>query len=187
VSLSWASRLGAGPRGVVRQSPLTLQATGARYPRRNGDTGCKSSSTSCALYITGWLNYFGLSHSYRAVDELADWVRRRVRLYYWKTMEAARHAPTPPHRAGCRPRRSQDGHAQPQRLLADEFQPHCATSAQTTIWLEEQGCPKHAHLMDSDDTTGQKPESDRNRPVRTRTPGGVDRSNYSGDPIRHCG
>jgi RNA-directed DNA polymerase len=36
------------------------------------------------LYISGWLNYFGISNTYRVVLELADWVRRRVRLYYWK-------------------------------------------------------------------------------------------------------
>ncbi|HEY5704930.1 MAG TPA: group II intron maturase-specific domain-containing protein [Terrimicrobiaceae bacterium] len=27
------------------------------------------------LYVTGWLNYFGISHSYKAVLELGDWVR----------------------------------------------------------------------------------------------------------------
>ena len=30
------------------------------------------------LYVNGWINYFGISHSYKV------WVRRRVRLYYWK-------------------------------------------------------------------------------------------------------
>ena len=34
-------------------------------------------------YVTGWLHYFGLSHTYTAVLELDEWVRRRVRLYYW--------------------------------------------------------------------------------------------------------
>ena len=35
-------------------------------------------------YVTGWLNYFGISHTYTGLLELEEWVRRRVRLYYWK-------------------------------------------------------------------------------------------------------
>jgi len=35
-------------------------------------------------YAVGWLNYFGISHTYRQVLELDQWLRRRVRLCYWK-------------------------------------------------------------------------------------------------------
>jgi RNA-directed DNA polymerase len=35
-------------------------------------------------YAVGWLNYFGISHTYREVVELDQWIRRRVRLCYWK-------------------------------------------------------------------------------------------------------
>jgi RNA-directed DNA polymerase len=35
-------------------------------------------------YAVGWLNYFGISHTYRQVLELDQWIRRRVRLCYWK-------------------------------------------------------------------------------------------------------
>jgi RNA-directed DNA polymerase len=35
-------------------------------------------------YAVGWLNYFGISHTYREVLELDQWIRRRVRLCYWK-------------------------------------------------------------------------------------------------------
>ena len=31
----------------------------------------------------GWMNYFGISHTYREVLELDEWMRRRVRLYHW--------------------------------------------------------------------------------------------------------
>ena len=30
------------------------------------------------------MGYFGISHTYRVLLELEQWVRRRVRLYYWK-------------------------------------------------------------------------------------------------------
>ena len=35
-------------------------------------------------YVLGWLGYFGISHTYKVLLELEEWVRRRVRLYYWK-------------------------------------------------------------------------------------------------------
>jgi len=41
-------------------------------------------------YILGWLNYFGISHTYTALLELEEWVRRRVRLYYWKQWKRPR-------------------------------------------------------------------------------------------------
>jgi len=36
------------------------------------------------LYIRGWLNYYKHSSTSSEVKDLAEWVRRRVRLYYWK-------------------------------------------------------------------------------------------------------
>ena len=41
-------------------------------------------------YVTGWLNYFGISETYSQVLELSEWVRRRVRLYYWKQWKQPR-------------------------------------------------------------------------------------------------
>ena len=41
-------------------------------------------------YVVGWLNYFGISHTYRALLMLEEWVRRRVRLYYWKQWKQPR-------------------------------------------------------------------------------------------------
>jgi hypothetical protein len=35
-------------------------------------------------YIRGWLNYYKLSATYKEVLALSVWIRRRVRLYYWK-------------------------------------------------------------------------------------------------------
>jgi len=34
--------------------------------------------------LRGWTAYFGLSQYYRPVPELDDWIRRRVRMCYWK-------------------------------------------------------------------------------------------------------
>ena len=41
-------------------------------------------------YIRGWLNYFGHSHSYNELVGLDQWLRRRVRLCYWKQWKRPR-------------------------------------------------------------------------------------------------
>ena len=43
-----------------------------------------------SLYIRGWLNYYKLSSTYKEVLALSVWVRRRVRLYYWKQWKQPR-------------------------------------------------------------------------------------------------
>src|SRR5215813_992849 len=52
-------------------------------------------STFCTLqelrrYAVGWMNYFGISQAYRIIPELDQWLRRRVRMYYWKQWKRAR-------------------------------------------------------------------------------------------------
>ena len=53
-------------------------------------------STYCMLselrrYVVGWLNYFGISQAYREIPEMDKWLRRRVRMYYWKQWKRARN------------------------------------------------------------------------------------------------
>jgi len=35
-------------------------------------------------YVRGWIGYFGISQYYRSIPELDDWIRRRIRMCYWK-------------------------------------------------------------------------------------------------------
>ena len=35
-------------------------------------------------YLRGWTAYFGISQHYRPVPELDEWIRRRIRMCYWK-------------------------------------------------------------------------------------------------------
>jgi len=41
-------------------------------------------------YVRGWLQYFKLSSTFAEVRSLSAWVRRRVRLYYWKQWKQPR-------------------------------------------------------------------------------------------------
>ncbi|EJG0961945.1 group II intron reverse transcriptase/maturase [Vibrio parahaemolyticus] len=35
-------------------------------------------------YLQGWINYFGIANAYQACVELDQWIRRRVRMCYWR-------------------------------------------------------------------------------------------------------
>lgn len=41
-------------------------------------------------YIRGWINYFGISEYYRPIPILDHWIRRRLRMCYWKQWRYAR-------------------------------------------------------------------------------------------------
>ncbi len=41
-------------------------------------------------YIRGWINYFGIAEYYRPIPGIDEWIRRRVRMCYWKQWRYAR-------------------------------------------------------------------------------------------------
>ena len=68
----------------------TVQARVKEITRRNRGTSVQDVIDELRRYVTGWMNYFGISHTYRGVLELDEWIRRRVRLYYWKQWKRPR-------------------------------------------------------------------------------------------------
>jgi len=51
--------------------------------RRNRGHRVQDVIDELRRYVTVSLNDFGISQTYNQVVALAEWVRRRVRLYYW--------------------------------------------------------------------------------------------------------
>jgi RNA-directed DNA polymerase len=43
-----------------------------------------------AQYLRRWVNYFGISDYYRPIPEIEHWLRRRIRMCYWKQWRRAR-------------------------------------------------------------------------------------------------
>lgn len=41
-------------------------------------------------YLRGWLGYFGISEYSRPIPELDEWLRRRIRMCYWKQWRLCR-------------------------------------------------------------------------------------------------
>lgn len=46
--------------------------------------------TQLAQYVRGWMAYFGISQYYRPIPELDEWLRRRIRMCYWKQWRLCR-------------------------------------------------------------------------------------------------
>lgn len=92
------------------------------------------------LYIRGWLNYYKLSSTYKEVLALSVWIRRRVRLYYWKQWKQPRTRRRNLLALGADPEtvhmatRSRKGYWRMSQIEIVRF-------ALNNRWLEEQGVP----------------------------------------------
>ena len=108
--------------------------------RRNRGHRVQDVIDELRLYVTGWLNYYGISHSYKVVVAMAEWVRRRVRLYYWKQWKQPRTRRRNLIKLGIDPSevklasRSRKGYWRMSRNSIVQ-------RALTNQWLEEQGVP----------------------------------------------
>jgi len=125
-------------------------------------------------YLTGWINYYRLGRNYAEVKELDRWVRRRVRQCYWKQWKRPR----------CRRRNLLRLGADPEQVhLCSRSRKGCwrmatnsiVQAALTNEWLEKQGVVslQQAWIAYHYPPVVSPDGGDRNRPVRTRTPGGV--------------
>lgn len=43
-----------------------------------------------SLYLRGWMNYYGISEYYTPIPEIDHWLRRRIRMCYWKRWRKCR-------------------------------------------------------------------------------------------------
>ena len=109
--------------------------------RRNRGHHVQDVIDELRRYANGWMNYFGISHTYRVVLELDDWIRRRVRLYYWKQWKQPRTRRRHLIRMGINPdrvhmaSRSRKGYW---RMSGNSL----VQVALNNQWLKEQGVPE---------------------------------------------
>jgi RNA-directed DNA polymerase len=55
-----------------------------KYTGRSWFVSMQYRLNKLAEYIRGWMGYFGISEGYHDIPEIDGWIRRRVRLCYWK-------------------------------------------------------------------------------------------------------
>ena len=133
-----------GARGKVEWTAKALERFKRRVKeitRRNRGHRVQAVIAELRRYVLGWMNYFGISHTYKVVLGLDKWVRRRVRLYYWKAWKSPRTRRRHLLALGISPEevrmasRSRKGYW---RLSGNGL----VQRALSKRWLEEQGVPE---------------------------------------------
>ena len=61
-----------------------------RYTGRSWGVSMAHRLDKLARYARGWMNYYGISDYYRPVAEFDRWLRRRIRMCYWKQWRRVR-------------------------------------------------------------------------------------------------
>jgi RNA-directed DNA polymerase len=89
-------------------------------------------------YLRGWMNYFGISQYYTPIEQLDKWLRRRIRMCYWKQWRKPRTRIGQLLNLGTSKRQaistglSRKGYWRLSKTLATH-------TGMTNEWLEEQG------------------------------------------------
>ncbi|MCP4405162.1 MAG: group II intron reverse transcriptase/maturase, partial [bacterium] len=77
----------------IRWSERACQEFRRRIKRLTGRSWGVSMSyrlKKLAQYVRGWMNYFGIAEYDRPIPELDHWLRRRIRMCYWKQWRKCR-------------------------------------------------------------------------------------------------
>jgi len=131
-------------QGKVKWTEKSLKRCKQRVKeitRRNRGASAEHVIDDLRQFASGWMNYFGISHTYQEVLELDAWMRRRVRLYYWKQWKRPRTRRRNLLKLGADPKkvhmatRSRKGYWRPSMSSI-------VCKALTVRWLKEQGVPE---------------------------------------------
>jgi len=55
-----------------------------KLTNRNWGVSMQYQLHKLSLYLRGWINYFGIANAYQHCMDLDHWIRRRVRMCYWR-------------------------------------------------------------------------------------------------------
>ena len=66
------------------KTQLKFKQTIRRLTNRNWGVSMKYQLFKVSQFIRGWINYFGIASGYQRCVELDYWIRRRIRMAYWR-------------------------------------------------------------------------------------------------------
>jgi RNA-directed DNA polymerase len=128
-------------RGKIRWSDKSFREFKRRvreFTGRSWFVSMEYRMKKLAEYVRGWMNYYGISEYYRPIPEIDEWLRRRVRMCYWKRWRYTRTKVRNLLKLGASKRQaimtalSRKGPWHLSRTMATQ-------SAMTNKWLSEQG------------------------------------------------
>lgn len=82
-----------GKRVTIKVAPKKLISFKQRIKDitgRSRGVSMQRRLTDLARYLRGWVGYFGLARQFEDVANLDGWLRRRIRMCYWKQWRHAR-------------------------------------------------------------------------------------------------
>lgn len=68
---------------VLQGSPFMQQRMRA-ITKRNRGVNARQVMKELEVYMTGWLNYFGIASLKQRLKQWDEWLRHRIRVYIWK-------------------------------------------------------------------------------------------------------
>lgn len=75
------------PREIPALAPQSAGQVQALSPSTDRTRlGCtmETKIQELSIYLRGWINYVGIANQYQQCVELDHWIRRRIRMCYWK-------------------------------------------------------------------------------------------------------
>ncbi|WP_428634116.1 group II intron reverse transcriptase/maturase [Sedimenticola sp.] len=80
--------LGFSFRGqYIRWHPKSVEKFKRRVrelTNRTWDVSMETKIQKLSVYLRGWINYYGIGNQYQQCVDLDNWIRRRIRMCYWK-------------------------------------------------------------------------------------------------------
>jgi len=74
----------AGRIRPSQKSLLKFKQRIRRLTNRNWGVSMQYQLFKTSQFIRGWINYFGIVNIYQLCVDLDHWIRRRVRMAYWR-------------------------------------------------------------------------------------------------------
>ena len=128
-------------RGSINVAPTSIQ----RFKRRIKELTGRSWGVSMERrmnelrsYLRGWMGYFGLANQLKLFTQLDGWVRRRIRMCYWKQWRRPKRRRAMLIRLGV-PRRQAIRHARSRKSYWHMAKTIASGVGLTNAWLAEQG------------------------------------------------
>ena len=133
---------------VFRGRRATINVTAknvSKFKRRVKEITGRSRGISMARrlselrsYLRGWTGYFGLAAQLKLFDKLDQWIRRRIRMCYWKRWRHARTRSRELMRLGV-PRRQAIRHGKSRKGYWHMARTIASGVGLTNAWLQAQG------------------------------------------------